>query len=117
MSFTHPLQNISAAEIERARDVIFSYHGNDVISVREIFVQEPRKSDLSRYLDAEHQGQHLASSERPRRKAKCQYDVIGADKIPYYHEAVVDLNESKVVEHEIIEKESQASLTLYVLLR
>ena len=114
MSFPHPLQNISAAEIQRARDVILENHSNDVINFREIFIQEPRKSDLSRYLDAEHRGQRLSSSEAPRRMAKCQYDVIGADKIPYYHEAVVDLMESQVAEHETIGKGSQAALTLYV---
>lgn len=115
MSFPHPLKNISAAEIERARDVILSYHGNDVISFREIFAQEPRKSDLSLYLDAEHRNQHLRDWECPRRRAKCQYDVIGTDKIPYYHEAVVDLKDAQVVEHEVIGKGFQASLTLYVL--
>jgi primary-amine oxidase len=113
MSFVHPLQSISAAEIQNARDVVLKYHDKDVISFREIFIQEPRKAELSRYLDAEHNGK-LSESASPSRLAKCQYDVIGSDKIPYYHEATVDTKAGTVVEHEIIGKGLQPSLTLYV---
>jgi primary-amine oxidase len=114
MSFAHPLQNISATEIERARNTLLAYHDKDVISFREIFIQEPRKADLSCYLDAEHSGKLSSASVHPSRLAKCQYDVIGGDKIPYYHEATVDIEKSTVLEHEIIGKESQPALTLYV---
>lgn len=112
MSSVHPLQGISAAEIERARDVLLANHEKEVISFREIFIQEPRKGDLTSYLDAEHRGD--LSVTTPNRLAKCQYDVIGSDKVPYYHEATVDIGTGKVVEHEVIGKEHQAALTLYV---
>ena len=114
MSPAHPLQNISAAEIQSARDVVLTYHDKDVISFREIFIQEPRKAELSRYLDAEHSDTLPTASASPKRLAKCQYDVIGADKIPYYHEATVDIKAGKVLEHEVIGKGSQPALTLYV---
>lgn len=114
MSSVHPLRNISAAEIQRARNTILAHHDKDVISFREIFLQEPRKAELSRYLDAEHSGQPPSVSACPSRLAKCQYDVIGADKIPYYHEATIDVKAGKLLEHEVIGKGSQAALTLYV---
>lgn len=114
MSSIHPLQNISAGEIEQARNVVLAYHGKDVISFREVFIQEPRKAELSRYLDAEHSGKLSSTFPRPSRVAKCQYDVIGGDRIPCYHEATIDIQAGKVLEHEIIGKESQAALTLYV---
>jgi primary-amine oxidase len=114
MSSIHPLQNISAAEIQSARDIVLTYHDKDVISFREIFIQEPRKAELSRYLDAEHSDTLPTASASLRRLAKCQYDVIGADKIPYYHEATVDIKAGKVLEHEVIGKGSQPALTLYV---
>lgn len=114
MPSVHPLQNISAAEIRNARNVVLAYHEKDVISFREIFLQEPRKAELSRYLDEEHSGQPISASACPGRFAKCQYDVIGADKIPYYHEATIDIKAGKVLEHEVIGKGSQAALTLYV---
>lgn len=113
MSSVHPLQSISATEIQRARDVVLAYHNKDVISFREIFIQEPRKAELSRFLDAEHSG--LApTSAIPSRLAKCQYDVIGGDKVPYYHEATVDIKAGTVLEHEVIGKGLQPALTLYV---
>lgn len=114
MSSFHPLQSISAVEIETARNVILTFHDKDVISFREVFIQEPRKAELRRFLDAEHIGGLSSASADPIRLAKCQYDVIGVDKIPYYHEATVNLKAGKVVEHEIIGKETQPALTLYV---
>lgn len=113
MSFVHPLQGISAAEIQSARDVVLKYHDKNVISFREIFIQEPRKAELSCYLDAEHNGK-LSAAACPSRLAKCQYDVIGFDKIPYYHEATVDIKAGIVLEHEVIGKGLQPALTLYV---
>lgn len=114
MSSTHPLHSISAAEIETARNAVLAFHDKDVISFREVFIQEPRKAELSRYLDAEHSGKLSSASASPSRLAKCQYDVIGADKIPYYHEATVEIKAGKVLEHEVIGKGSQPALTLYV---
>lgn len=112
MFSVHPLQSISAAEIKRARNALLANHDKEVISFREIFIQEPRKGDLSAFLDAEHRGE--LSFTTPKRLAKCQYDVIGTDKVPYYHEATVDIESGKVLEHEVIGKEHQAALTLYV---
>ena len=112
MSSLHPLQSISAAEIQSARDAVLAYHDKDVISFREIFIQEPRKAELSRYLVAEHSGKLSSESASPSRLAKCKYDVIGTDKIPYYHESTVDVKAGKVLEHEIIGKGSQPALTL-----
>jgi len=114
MSSFHPLQSISAAEIQSARDVVLTFHEKDVISFREIFIQEPRKAELSLYLDAEHNGKLSSATASPSRLAKCQYDVIGSDKIPYYHEATIDIKAGTVLEHEVIGEGLQPALTLYV---
>lgn len=112
MPALHPLQILSASETGRARDIVLAQHPGEVIDFREVYLQEPAKADLIKFLDLEHSGRLTPTSPRPPRLAKCQYDVIGADKIPYYHEAVVDVENGRRVKHEIIGKEHHASLTL-----
>jgi len=108
----HPLQTLSSEETIRARDVVLAQHPGDVIDFREIFLQEPAKAELSIYLDLEHSGRLSPTSPRPPRLAKCQYDVIGSDKIPYYHESIVHVEKGERVKHEIIGKQHHAALTL-----
>jgi hypothetical protein len=64
------------------------------------------------HLQLEHSGRLSPTSPRPARLAKCQYDVIGRDRIPSYHECVVDIGSRKRIKHEVIGKEHQAALTL-----
>lgn len=108
----HPLQTLSADETKQARDIVISQHKDAVISFREIFLKEPEKVELTKFLDLEHSGSLSPTSPRPPRLAKCQYDVIGSDKIPYYHESIVDVENGTRVKHEIIGKEHHAALTL-----
>jgi len=112
----HPLKGLSLEETNLARDVVLSLHKNTVIDFREIFLREPDKEILSKYLDLEHAGSALGDRPTPPRLAKCQYDVIGSDRVPEYHEAIVDLNEKKRIQHEVVGKEHHASLTTYVKL-
>jgi len=112
----HPFKTLSAEETRIARDVILSHHnGSVVVDFREIFLQEPNKELMKQFLDLEHSARAGQSphSKRPPRLAKCQYDVIGSDKVPEYNEAVVDVETRKRVKHEVIGKEFQASLTLW----
>lgn len=109
----HPLAILSIDETKRARDVVIKAHPNVAISFREIFLQEPAKADLKKFLDLEHSGRLSPTTPRPPRLAKCQYDVIGSDRVPEYHESVVDVNRSARIKHEIIGKQHQAALTLY----
>jgi primary-amine oxidase len=55
----HPLQIISATEIQRARDVVLDKHDNEVVNFREIFLQEPLKAELIRFLDLEHRDANM----------------------------------------------------------
>jgi primary-amine oxidase len=111
----HPFKNLSVDETRVARDVILSLHPNVVVDFREIYLQEPEKEIMKQYLDLEHAARagQSPASRRPPRLAKCQYDVIGADKIPEYHESVVDVEQKKRFRHDVIGKEKQASLTLW----
>lgn len=110
----HPLSILSVNEINLARDVILSLHSGTVVDFREIFLREPDKAVLAPFLDTENAGSLAATTTSPPRLAKCQYDVIGSDKIPEYHESVIDLNSRERVQHEVVGKEFQACLTVYV---
>ncbi|KAF2024431.1 hypothetical protein EK21DRAFT_78722 [Setomelanomma holmii] len=112
---THPFKILSVEETRIARDVVLSLYPDHVVDFREIYLQEPEKELMKQYLDLEHAAQpgQSPSSKRPPRLAKCQYDIIGSDKIPSYHESVIDVELKKRVRHEIVGKEHQASLTLW----
>lgn len=87
-------------------------HPGQVIAFREIFLSEPPKPELLAFLALEHSGRLGPSSTRPARRAKCQYDVILDQKVPEYHESIVDVTNSRRDHHEIIGKEHHASLTM-----
>lgn len=108
----HPLQGLSKSESTIARDVILSLHPNKVIDFREIFLQEPPKAELLQFLELEHTESLSEDSSRPHRQAKCQYDIIGEDKIPRFNESVVDVNTKKCSKDEIVDTAHHASLTL-----
>lgn len=112
MAPLHPLTSLTSAETEEARKIVLASHPDELIDFREIFLQEPAKAELTKFLDLEHSGRLSPTSPRPARLAKCQYDVIGSDKIPSYHESIVDVVKHKRVKHEIIGKQHQAALTL-----
>ncbi|KAF2654258.1 copper amine oxidase-like protein [Lophiostoma macrostomum CBS 122681] len=111
----HPFKTLSVEEVRVARDIVLSAHSSKevVVDFREIFLNEPSKILMKRYLEAEHAAMPGRSPVTPPRLAKCQYDVIGSDKVPEYHESIVDITLKKRVKHEIIGKEHQASLTLW----
>ena len=92
-----------------------SLHPDTVVDFREIFLKEPNKELMKQYLEFEHAAQpgQSAQSKRPPRLAKCQYDIIGADKIPEYHESIIDVETRKREKHEVIGKQFHASLTLW----
>lgn len=74
------------------------------------------KELMKQYLEFEHAAKpgQSPSSKTPPRLAKCQYDVIGSDKIPEYNESVINVELKKRVKHEVVGKENgQASLTLW----
>ncbi|OCK78759.1 copper amine oxidase-like protein [Lepidopterella palustris CBS 459.81] len=109
----HPFSTLSVEETRRARDVVLAAHPSAVVDFREIFLQEPAKEEVKRFLDLEHSARLSPTSPRPPRLAKCQYDVIGSDRTPEYHESVIDVDSKRRVKHEVIGKEFQAGLTLW----
>jgi primary-amine oxidase len=111
----HPFKTLSVDETRIARDTVLSLHKDTIVDFREIYLQEPEKELMKQYLELEHAikpGQSQ-TSKRPPRLAKCQYDVIGSDKVPEYHESLIDIQQKKRVRHEVVGKEKQASLTLW----
>lgn len=105
----HPLDMLSAEETNAARDFILKLHPDAVLSFREIFLEEPPKQQLIEYLTAEHAGK---TAQAPARRALVQYDVIGSDRIPEFHEAIIDLDAQKRESHTVVDKSQHASLTL-----
>ncbi|KAK4614080.1 Copper amine oxidase 1 [Fulvia fulva] len=109
----HPLQQLSVQETKQAKAILISEHDKDeVLIIREIFLQEPAKAELQKFLALEHSNSLTQSSPRPSRQGLCQYDVVGSDKVPYFHEAVIDLNKKARVKHEVIGKDQHAPLKL-----
>ena len=108
----HPLEQLSAVEIAVARDVILSSHDDALVDFRYICLAEPPKAELRKFLHIEHSGEVTKDTPRPARVANVHYDVIGSDKIPIYHEALVDVESKERVKHEAISTEHQACLTL-----
>lgn len=112
-SFPHPLKQLTIDETNLARDVTLNLHGGAVLEFREIFLNEPPKAELIKFLDLEHSGQLRDDSPRPLRLAKVQYDVIGDGvKVPVFHESVIDLRTKQRISHEKINSNYQAALTM-----
>ena len=112
----HPLEQLTLSESNRARDVIRRAHKDAVIDFRTISLEEPLKAQLQKFLEIEHGGSLGPSTLRPDRLARVAYDVIGNDKIPVYHESLIDIRNGIEVSHEVIDAEHHhASLTLCVL--
>lgn len=112
-TFSHPLKQLSVEETNVARDVTLSLHEGAVLEFREIYLEEPAKVELLKYLELEHSGQLSADSPRPARLARVQYDVIGeGSKVPVFHESVVDIHKRERLSHEVVSSDSHAALTL-----
>ena len=109
----HPLSILTEEETNVARNAVIAGHPDTVIDFRQIFLNEPPKVQLREFLALEHSGRLSPTSPRPARLALCQYDVIGADRVPSFHEALVDVALGKKVKHQVIGKEHHASLTTY----
>jgi primary-amine oxidase len=108
----HPLQSLSLQEVQLAKDIVLQEHEDELVIIREICLQEPPKKELVKFLELEHSGSLTDSSPRPSRLAAASYDVIGSDKLPYFHESVVDVEKKLRIKHEVIGKEHHAPLKL-----
>jgi primary-amine oxidase len=112
LSIPHPLDQLSAGEIEIARKAILEARASDVgLLFRSTYVQEPLKVELVKFLDVEHAGTVTSDTPRPPRLAMVHYDVIRGDKSHEYAESVVDIGSEKEISQRIVDKVHQPSLT------
>jgi primary-amine oxidase len=110
-SLPHPLDPLSKAEFEIARQCIITARGSDVvIKFRAIYREEPPKHELVPFLEAEHSGGITSNIRRPARLAMVQYDVVRSDKSHEYIHSMVDLSTGKETEHRAIDQMHQAAL-------
>jgi primary-amine oxidase len=109
----HPLEQLTIAECNQARDFVRRSHKDAVIDFRTISLEEPPKAQLQKFLEIEHSGKLGSNTSRPDRLARVSYDVIGDDKIPQFHESIIDVRNGVEVSHEIIDAKHHAALTMY----
>lgn len=110
-SVPHPLEWLSVIEIETARKAILEARGKEiVIKFRGIFLDEPPKQELIKFLDTEHAAGIKSHTPRPARLAKVQYDLIHANRTPEYTESIVDVNTGIEVSKRVVSKTHQPSL-------
>ncbi|KAH7029880.1 copper amine oxidase 1 [Microdochium trichocladiopsis] len=91
----HPLISLSETETNRARDIVRKAHLGSVLHFRVTFLQEPPKSELSKFLALEHSGRlHEVKPDKwPRRLARVHYDQLSpGSKVPKSVEVLVDLD-------------------------
>ncbi|RDW66941.1 amine oxidase-7 [Coleophoma crateriformis] len=113
-SIPHPLDPLSVAECETARQSILKLRGSNVaIRFRAIALDEPLKTELCQFLDAEHSGTLSSNTPRPPRVAKAQYDVVNVNKDVAYTESWIDLDSGDEVRHRAVERHHQAALTTH----
>ncbi|PQE33946.1 Copper amine oxidase 1 protein [Rutstroemia sp. NJR-2017a WRK4] len=108
----HPLAQLSVEEAHRARDVVLRLHAKAIIDFRTISLEEPAKAELSKFLEAEHNGTFTSSTPLPKRVARVTYDIIGNNRIPQYYESLIDIEESAEISCELVSTAHHASLTL-----
>jgi primary-amine oxidase len=112
-SIPHPLDPLTTAEFEKARQCIISARGEDVIiKFRAIYLEEPPKHELVPFLEAEHSTGIDSHTPRPARLAMVLYDVVKSDKSHEYTHSVVDLSSGKETEHRVIDKMHQAAIIM-----
>lgn len=104
----HPLDILSVEEVNRARDIIKSLHSEHKVFFREIYLAEPAKSQLTKYLEAEHAGQTPSPIAR---QALGQYDVLDGKGGVQSHESIIDLDSGKRIQHDVVPEEHHASLS------
>jgi primary-amine oxidase len=108
----HPLTTLSVEETNIARDIIRACHAGSVLHFRILYLQEPPKADLIRYLDLEHSGSLKPDSPRPARLARVHYDVVDDKAKPEFHEAVVDVEKRERVLVETVKADVHQAFTL-----
>ena len=115
MAFPHPLDQLSVAESDAARQVVLTARGGSVALIfRSIALAEPPKDELIKFLELEHAGRVTLQTPRPARMAKVSYDIVRDDRSHGYTESLVDVQSATEVSQRIVDEVHQAALTTYV---
>jgi len=110
-TFKHPLEQLTAEEISVASESVLEARQEPVV-FRNVYNIEPPKSQLVKFLEAEHAGAVSADTLRPPRQACVQYDVISVDRNRYYMESTVDLATGEERENRVLRKGQHQSFTV-----
>jgi primary-amine oxidase len=115
MALPHPLDQLSVAESETARQVVLEARGRDVaLNFRSIALEEPSKDELVKYLELEHDGKVTLQTPRPVRMAKVSYDIVRGNRSHEYTESFVDVQSATELSRRVVDEAHQAALTTYV---
>ncbi|KAF2007923.1 hypothetical protein P154DRAFT_453216 [Amniculicola lignicola CBS 123094] len=94
---THPLAPLSATELASAAAIIkASWPAHTDLYFKAVTLEEPPKSEVLPYLEAEHNGQSLPPVSR---RAFINYYIRNTSK---FHEAIVDLNTGRVLRNVLL---------------
>lgn len=110
---SHPLDQLSVAESDLARQIILDARGTSVaLNFRSIALEEPPKRELCQFLELENAGRVTQETLRPARLAKLSYDIIRGNGNHEYTESWVDLQSRAEARQRVIDnKVHQAALT------
>lgn len=112
MSPRHPLSQLTRDEFLAAREAIVKAHGSDAtLFFKSIHLDEPRKTELVKFLVAEHNGTLTDSTPRPSRCAQVEYELITGTKHKYIR-SVVDIEKKEVVSSKSSEQRVQPYYTM-----
>lgn len=112
MALPHPLDQLSVAESDVARQVVLKARGTGVtLNFRSIALEEPPKNELIKFLELEHAGKVTPQTPRPGRVAKVSYDIVKGDRNHEYTESLIDVRSATEVSQRVVDKVHQAGLT------
>ncbi|OQV10033.1 Copper amine oxidase, N2 domain-containing protein [Cladophialophora immunda] len=98
MPTKHPTDPLDVEEIEIVRKSILQL-GETLIYFRSIFLLEPDKEQLIKFLEYEHDGTLTEETPRPPRVARAEYDIIDGDQYSYVA-SLIDIASGRV-EHSL----------------
>lgn len=110
LQYSHPLDPISAAEIQFTASLIRKVFNNATIRFQQIDLQEPRKEEMTLFIDSERKG--LTPSSVPSRVARC-YVWMYTDKKDSpvdFHRVLVDMTLGKITEDKLMQDGIQAPI-------
>lgn len=115
MAMPHPLDQLSVAESDVARQVVLEARGAAVaLNFRSIALEEPPKNELVKFLELEHADSVTPQTPRPDRLAKVSYDIVHGDRSHEYTESFINVRSATEVSRRVVDKVYQAGLTTYV---